>query len=404
MEDPPLFTRYQIVDQLLANQKLLLDEIDAIDGNELLNTNPDTLADFFVEKFTASVPFLKEDKIEVSQDEIRVPLQGRISRAPVTMAGTEYRYHIPYEGDENLFSCRPSTYGSPPFAIVTSEELIVHIRVFPDLPATTALPVSAQFDSQLNVIRGYLETLKRDVAGYNGSLRSHAAGRIAARRQKLLADRHQVASLGYPIRQRPGSSTYAMPAARRKAAIRRPSGGNVPFTPEPALDLAEYEHILSVMANVGRAFELSPSAFAGMNEEDLRMHFLVQLNGWYEGHATGETFNLAGRTDIIIREKDRNVFIAECKFWKGPQGVADAIDQLLGYTSWRDTKTAILIFNRDRHLSTVLEKIPAIIESHPSHIRTIQYPSETGFRFALRHRDDPGRELILTILVFEVPV
>ncbi len=31
---------------------------------------------------------------------------------------------------------------------------------------------------------------------------------------------------------------------------------------------------------------------------------------------TYETFNMSGKTDILLREGERNVFIAECKFWK----------------------------------------------------------------------------------------
>jgi hypothetical protein len=65
--------------------------------------------------------------------------------------------------------------------------------------------------------------------------------------------------------------------------------------------------------------ERSPSAFHHMDEEALRTHFLVQLNGHYEGQATGETFNYEGKTDILVRSGDRNIFIAECKFWGGPK-------------------------------------------------------------------------------------
>jgi hypothetical protein len=36
-------------------------------------------------------------------------------------------------------------------------------------------------------------------------------------------------------------------------------------------------------------------------------------------------------------------------------------------------------------------------------VREVSYGVETDFRFVMRHRDDPERELALTILVFEVP-
>jgi len=86
----------------------------------------------------------------------------------------------------------------------------------------------------------------------------------------------------------------------------------------------------------------------------------------YSGQATGETFNAHGRTDILIRVDGKNIFIAECKFWKGGEYLVEAIIQLLGYTSWRDTKTAILIFNRNKNLSAVLTQIPEIFKKHPN--------------------------------------
>ena len=117
----------------------------------------------------------------------------------------------------------------------------------------------------------------------------------------------------------------------------------------------------------------------------------------------GETFNYTGKTDILIRVNSKNIFIAECKFWTGLQGLTDAIDQLLGYTGWRDTKTAILLFNRDRNFSTVLSKIPNAAESHPCFKRRIPVKDETGFRYVFRQPEDPNRELILTILAFDIP-
>ena len=132
-----------------------------------------------------------------------------------------------------------------------------------------------------------------------------------------------------------------------------PTVSSEPFAPEPTLAMDEYEYILSVLSNMVEVMERSPRAFKDMNEEDLRTHFLVHLNGHYEGQATGETFNYEGKTDILIRAEGRNIFIAECKFWTGSAGLTKALDQLLSYATWRDTKTALLVFNRDRNMSTV---------------------------------------------------
>ncbi len=149
--------------------------------------------------------------------------------------------------------------------------------------------------------------------------------------------------------------------------------------------------------------ERSPQAFAGMEEVDLRQHFLVQLNGKFRGQATGETFNFTGNTDILIRVNDKNIFIAECKFWSGPKGLSETIDQVLGYANWRDTKTAILLFNRTRQFSHVLSKISEVAEAHPCFRRKVGVDDETVFRYEFARPDDPDRELQLTILAFDIP-
>lgn len=120
--------------------------------------------------------------------------------------------------------------------------------------------------------------------------------------------------------------------------------------------------------------ERSPNAFSGMTEQDLRQHFLVHLNGQYEGQATGETFNFEDKTDILIRAVGRNIFIAECKFWDGPASLVAAINQVLSYTAWRDTKIALLIINRGKNLSAVLAKIPDALNAHPNFVREIPQP------------------------------
>ena len=88
-----------------------------------------------------------------------------------------------------------------------------------------------------------------------------------------------------------------------------------------------YEHILGVLKSMALVIERSPSFFSSLDEETIRTHCLIQLNGHYEGLATGETFNSSGKTDILVRVGDRNVFIAECKLWRGPRSFTGAVKQ-----------------------------------------------------------------------------
>jgi hypothetical protein len=75
-------------------------------------------------------------------------------------------------------------------------------------------------------------------------------------------------------------------------------------------------------------------------------------------------------TDILIRAGDRNVFIAECKIWKGPKTIQDAFGQLLSYLTWRDTEAALLLFIRTGEPTTIITKSIAEIEGQANYKRT----------------------------------
>jgi len=213
-----------------------------------------------------------------------------------------------------------------------------------------------------------------------------------------------VAALGLKLKRRPDApQTYNVPMRRRTPRIQKIEVPNQPFKPEFTLDMDDYEEILRIIGSMVHVMERSPSAFVGMDEESLRTHFLVQLNAQWEGQATGETFNAAGKTDILIRADDRNVFIAECKFWKGPKEFLKALDQLLSYLTWRDTKAALLVFNRNTNFSEVVASIAKTAPAHEHCKRTFPYQHESGSRYVFHSPADPNREIILTVLAFNVP-
>lgn len=174
--------------------------------------------------------------------------------------------------------------------------------------------------------------------------------------------------------------------------------------PEPQITMDAYEDILGVINSMVQVFERSPSTFATMEEEELRTILLVALNGIFNGQATGETFNGEGKNDILIRVNGANVFIAECLMWDGPaylQGKLD--DQLFRYATWRDSKLAVLIFNRKKNFTAVVQKTRQVMESHPQMVKKLPYTHPSGSRYLFKRRDDPAKEMNVTVLAFEVP-
>ena len=381
--------------------------VAGLDGNRLLNTSIDGLCAYLVEKYRIDIPVLNRDKIEVDQRETQIdvsrdPMRAIFDRSrPVCIPGTEIEISVPFMGEAEGFTIQPTTYSlNPPRGDVRGGTLILSI-IGIDLEASK---VRQEIDNELDRIDSYLTSLRGNAERLNSELDSIARQCIEQRREKLLADQNLVASLGFKLKQRPDSpKTYVAPEVRRKITPKLPPASSLPYKPEPTLDEGDYEHILEVIENMTQVMERSPSAFSAMDEESLRSHFLVQLNGHYEGQATGETFNYEGKTDILIRSDGKNIFIAECKFWNGPKKLTETIDQLLGYSSWRDTKVAVIIFNRNKDFTNVLEAIRLAANEHPNRKCELDSFSETSFRFSFSHHDDANRELTLTIVAFDVP-
>ena len=228
------------------------------------------------------------------------------------------------------------------------------------------------------------ETLDNFTRNFSPTM--HAAIRL--RIAKLKQDTAIIGGLKYNLKARDDAPhTFEAPTVRRRIF-------SVPTKPEsrgeltPILAEDHYQHIISILVLMNQVMERSPKAFAKMGEEDIRTHYLVQLNGHYEGNATGETFNLEGKTDISIRVDGTVIFVAELKFWNGPRSLSEAIDQLLGYVTWRDTKTALIIFARRKDFTKVVAAAVAETPMHPNFKSGPSKEGDTRFRYLFKNKND----------------
>lgn len=390
-----------------SQNEAMINEITSYNADKLLNTTNDALVGYFIQKYTMSVPILNRDAMIADQKEIDIdisqdPMRMVLDRSqPTYIKGTMIELDVPFSGDGEFFYIQPTTYTlSPPRGQVSANKLILNFQGTNLSPET----LKANIDTALNSIDGYLNSLRTNAADFNSKIGKIETA-IIARKEKLLKDRNLVSSLGIALKPREIKGfPYASPEVRRKPLeINQPSVSQKPFEPHPVLPEKEYENILNILERMVRVMECSPGAFTHMGEEDLRTQFLVQLNGQYETSATGETFNYEGKTDILIKDKGRNIFIAECKIWRGEAMHNETIDQLLGYLTWRDTKAAIIIFNRNKNFSDVLSKVQAATASHSNCRGLIRQRSESSWSYKFVHRDDNEREMTVTLMAFDVP-
>lgn len=333
-----------------------------------------------------------ETRIDVSQDRMRVVFDR--SR-PHYVPGSVVAAAIPFDGNALLFKLRPSSWVMvDSHGTVRESELVISFAgVTP-----TVEEVKRSIDQQVDIISRNVEHSEVQVREYREKLPGAARSAIERRRSKLLHDRGLEGALGVRVRRR-GDAPTPVPIKRKRLRPTRPASRGESYRDEYRLDDAQYEEIIDIILSMGRAFERSPTTFAKLSEEELRDHILLQLNGTFEGHAGGEVFNGSGKTDILVRIEDRNVFIAECKFWRGPAAFREAIDQLLGYLVWRDTKAALVLFIRQQNATGVIEKAVDQLRSHACFKRNgPEADPSVRSNLVLHQKDDDSREIIVALL------
>lgn len=316
---------------------------------------------------------------------------------PIYIAADQVRIHVPYTGDRELLQLRPSTYSLNPPRASTSATEIVHTVTAPGLTTEQVTGSFAHFQAAMTQ---HVEATNRDVRRHNQQLEQAFKDAVASRRQRLLAQRSLAGSLPFKVRPSAAGATYPLPVRLTKVHLTRPRAAQ-PFEPQPALEEAIYEDILRKLTAFGRSVERTPISVGALDEEGLRDHLLLVLNTSYEGQAAGEVFNRSGKTDILVRSGDRNVFVGECKVWGGKAKFASAVDQLLSYLVWRDGKAALILFIKGGNPTAVVEKADAAIIDHPACLRRFE-PADptTRIDYLLQSSADPDRSVHTALLPF----
>jgi len=262
--------------------------------------------------------------------------------------------------------------------------------------------IKREADSILKGIRDQYEHVSRDVARFNGQLENEVIKAVQTRKRLLLKQAGLLSSLGVPIRKADNvPQTFSVPAIKKRIIV-KPTAPTTTYVADPTLDQATYEEILRIIDETGKVLERHPSLYEGKDEETLRDHFLMVLTPNFDS-VSGETFNKSGKTDILIRHNQKNIFVAEYKFWNGIKAFHEAIDQLLGYLTWRDSKTALVCFIGNKELNPVLKQIQDCTKDHPCHVKHHGNRSESWFNFEFHLKHDSTRGVKVAVLCFHLP-
>lgn len=407
VQDLKIFYECELSQYLEENTRRLRDQLESETEDHILNVNETDYIRYLTEEFSIDNIVIDFDGMYVTSAEEQIPKtyfpnDFHFRYRSGTVSKQVIKYHLPFTGDPNLLRCRPSAY------IVTTYEVTVEdgsicfniINFYDDTER-----IKGQANERIDLIRRQHATVAGGVSSYNSQLKTLATDLFQGRKQRILKQRNLLASLGVPIRKRDDvPQTFAIPTTPvKRQVINKPSIQSGKFSPEPTLDMQVYNDILKIIYDFGKALERLPATYHEKDEEALRDHFLMQLGPWFEGGATGETFNKSGKTDILIRHENKNAFVAECKFWAGAKQYMKTISQLLGYLTWRDSKAAVILFVRNKEFSLVLQTIEKQTEQHENYLGFSTKKQESWFNFRFHLPGDKSREVKLAVIAFHIP-
>jgi len=388
-----------------ALMEKLKSKIHSENKDYLLNVNRTEYLDHIISEFEISPLILEFDSVTVSTFERLIPAELFPFNYNV-YRGKSYpkqvvKYHLPFSGDEQLLRCFPSTRILSSYPVsVERKEICFEVIDFNGDPEQ----IKREAQSALKIIRQQYGYLEKDVSSHNAGLRKQAESIFDARRTEIMKQNQLVAALGVPVKKSENiPRTFAVPATTRKQVVPRPPAPTEKYSPEPALDQAIYMEILQTINDTGRVFERLPSTYADKDEETLRDHLILNLEPRFQIGTTGETFNKSGKTDILMRYQGKNIFVAECKFWGGQKAHHAAIDQLLSYLTWRDSKTALVYFVSTKEMMAPLKAIEGSTSAHPCFLADKGRQEESWFRYEFHLPGDNSRSVYVSILCFHLP-
>jgi len=396
-----LFNRhrgYDVQQHILAQ---IGPNVDALSEEQLLNSELQSLIQYYVDKYHVEVPTILWDHLTADPREESIRKWDRYRDSEVVIPGATYTFEVPFEGEEDVFAMQPNTHNfNPP-----SGEIVGHTIVFrlSDREVTEDA-IKRCVDDMRKGLDQYLGWHRELWNNFDAQIADVARARIVQRRDRLNKQKQvgaNLSALGIRLKEKPGDTrTYAAPAIRQKITPHLPPV-KPRQPPEPTLDATQYDIILQLIRDSARSVERSSSRTRQLDEETLRDMLLVPLNAHFEGGATGEAFNYNGKTDILIRHEGGNLFVAECKIWSGEKQLLDAIDQILSYLTWRDTK-ALIVFSRNAGFTAVANKLAEAPKAHPCYVDGPTKSDETTFRFKFHLPADTERHVTLTVLGFDL--
>ena len=226
-------------------------EVEQFSEERILNTDPDELTQYLVDKFHVEVPTLDLASVTATEHEREVEVYNYWDQATARVPGMAFDFEIPFSGEADVFQVRPNSYDTnPPYGEVRGQILKFSVSG----RELTGDQVTSEFEGMRDAVQKYLGWHKSFWAGHDEQIRQAVRDRINARRERLLKQKSAGAGLsrlGITLKTKADDArTFVPPAVKKTIEPKLP-----PMRPaaplDPTLDLKQYEDILGLVRGAG---------------------------------------------------------------------------------------------------------------------------------------------------------
>ncbi|MBQ3702269.1 MAG: hypothetical protein II885_05880 [Oscillospiraceae bacterium] len=413
---PSLFNTRDADEYFASRLDEVSEKIERMNDSEITNTELSEWKTYYYELFKAHPIVLFEDSIIQTLQETKIKQRNlyRFINEPefFYIDGVTIMYKIPFDGDSDLLYLTPSSYlvTKIDFELIidatdTEYGYIIYKNEFirselekhnNDMQEFVKNCFNKNFENHRKMI-GFINS---DADRYNKSLETTVEKDLAARfaRAKSMSNISQKLSIPlYVSKDAPNSKPIIMKKIA-KPAIQKPQKKTLPV--EYSIRDEDYANINNIIYMCGTSMEKTARSHINNDEEELRDFILATLNTHYE-NASGETFRKVGKTDIHILFENQAAFIGECKVWHGEKVFTEAIQQLCSYSTWKDTKVTLVIFNKEnKNFMSILHRIEDWVNnSTKAHSHSAANRWDCTY-----YRKDMETDIKLHIVVFDLHV
>lgn len=377
-------------------------KIESESKEYILGVEEEEYINFLIEDFKVIPLVIYVESEQIEQPEVKKKMTGRFRDYEYEQDVYIFRAKYTFSGSTVLFKIRPSSWKMTSYEISVNEHsntVSFTFKLYEQNPEKFISEKSSAFRAAFTNVKNVNDFANE----WNNSVEGLIRDEFKRVKEKFIKENDFFAAINISTNKNT-ESIFSVPTIKKVDIPQPKVDKNKEFASIPTMSQNMYADILKVVYDAGKSMEKKPALYQDKDEEGLRDQFLFILETRYEGiTATGETFNKRGKTDIILKYSadNTNLFVAECKFWKGASEFHQAINQLFDrYLTWRDSKVALLFFVQNKDFSKVLETVKVEAKEHSYYKKTINYNGESSFSYVYKLPNDEDKEVFLEIILF----